>query len=103
MNRSSPSWSARTGRSPERGRTGKENCRSPKFVCFGAEAKTVGDYAALVTRQLVTKSMANSGGDGETPGGARRPKPSGQNESDLERRGASKFKAGCLRQRPWSD
>jgi hypothetical protein len=45
MNRSSPSWSARTGRSPERGR--KESCRSPKFVCFGAEAKTVGDYAAL--------------------------------------------------------
>ena len=44
----------------------------------------------------MTKSMANSGGDGETPGGARRPKPSGQNESDLERRGASKFKAGCL-------
>jgi hypothetical protein len=47
MNRSSPSWSARTGRSPERDRTGRRTAGLPKFVCFGAEAKTLGDYAAL--------------------------------------------------------
>jgi hypothetical protein len=57
MNRSSPSWSARTGRSPERDRTGRRTAGLPKFVCFGAEAKTLAAYAALDQRQLVTKSM----------------------------------------------
>jgi hypothetical protein len=99
MNRSSPSWSARTGRAPERGRTGA-NCRSPKFVCFGAEAKALGDYAALddeATGDEIHGEFRRRRRNAGAGKGGR------ANESDPERRGALEIKAGCLRQRPWSD
>ena len=52
----------------------------------------MGDYAAVDDEATGGEIPDDSGGGGETLGGARRPKPSGQNESDPERRGASKSK-----------
>jgi hypothetical protein len=87
MNRGSPSWSARTGRSPERGRTGRRAADLPNSFASARRPRQWATMPRWTTRQLVTKSMANSGGDGETPGAAE-----AVNESDPERRGASKSK-----------
>jgi hypothetical protein len=71
MNRSSPSWSARTGRSPERGRTGRRAADLPNSFASARRPRQWATMPRWTTRQLVTKYMANSGGD--AGGGRSRP------------------------------